>query len=133
MYDRLDLDVSGMEPDGALFLIMSDADGTLHFDQSDLFVSFSATCRRADDVYGGRLHPCALLIDEAAISGGPSAGRLAGDHQGREVSACLVLQAQSQLKALYKDNMDTIIGNCDASLVWNEKQQKLELLLGKRQ
>ena len=118
MYDELDLDMLGDERT-ALFLIMSDTDGTFAFLISLIYsILFNRLCERADDVYGGRLPiHVRCLIDEAANIGQiPNLERLMATIRSREISACLVLQAQSQLKALYKDNMDTIIGNCDASL-----------------
>ena len=125
MYDELDLDMLGDERT-ALFLIMSDTDGTFAFLISLIYsILFNRLCERADDVYGGRLPiHVRCLIDEAANIGQiPNLERLMATIRSREISACLVLQAQSQLKALYKDNMDTIIGNCDAcavsSPIWN--------------
>ena len=114
MYDELDLDMLGDERT-ALFLIMSDTDGTFAFLISLIYsILFNSLCERADDVYGGRLPiHVRCLIDEAANIGQiPNLERLMATIRSREISACLVLQAQSQLKALYKDNMDTIIGNC---------------------
>lgn len=114
MYDELDLDMLGDEKT-ALFLIMSDTDGTFAFLISLIYsILFNRLCERADDVYGGRLPiHVRCLIDEAANIGQiPNLERLMATIRSREISACLVLQAQSQLKALYKDNMDTIIGNC---------------------
>lgn len=114
MYDELDLDMLGDEKT-ALFLIMSDTDGTFAFLISLIYsILFNRLCERADDVYGGRLPVhVRCLIDEAANIGQiPNLERLMATIRSREISACLVLQAQSQLKALYKDNMDTIIGNC---------------------
>ena len=88
-------------------------------------ILFNRLCERADDVYGGRLPVhVRCLIDEAANIGQiPNLERLMATIRSREISACLVLQAQSQLKALYKDNMDTIIGNCDASLFLGGKEE----------
>lgn len=110
----------------ALFLIMSDTDGTFAFLISLIYsILFNRLCERADDVYGGRLPiHVRCLIDEAANIGQiPNLERLMATIRSREISACLVLQAQSQLKALYKDNMDTIIGNCDASLFLGGKEE----------
>ncbi len=118
MYDELDLDMLGDERT-ALFLIMSDTDGTFAFLISLIYsILFNRLCERADDVYGGRLPiHVRCLIDEAANIGQiPNLERLMATIRSREISACLVLQAQSQLKALYKDNMDTIIGNMDSRL-----------------
>ena len=114
MYDELDLDKLGDERT-ALFLIMSDTDGTFAFLISLIYsILFNRLCERADDKYGGRLPiHVRCLIDEAANIGQiPNLERLMATIRSREISACLVLQAQSQLKALYKDNADTIIGNC---------------------
>lgn len=125
MYDELDLDMLGDERT-ALFLIMSDTDGTFAFLISLIYsILFNRLCERADDVYGGRLPiHVRCLIDEAANIGQiPNLERLMATIRSREISACLVMQAQSQLKALYKDNMDTIIGNCDASLFLGGKEE----------
>ena len=125
MYDELDLDMLGDERT-ALFLIMSDTDGTFAFLISLIYsILFNRLCERADEVYGGRLPiHVRCLIDEAANIGQiPNLERLMATIRSREISACLVLQAQSQLKALYKDNMDTIIGNCDASLFLGGKEE----------
>ena len=125
MYDELDMDMLGDERT-ALFLIMSDTDGTFAFLISLIYsILFNRLCERADDVYGGRLPiHVRCLIDEAANIGQiPNLERLMATIRSREISACLVLQAQSQLKALYKDNMDTIIGNCDASLFLGGKEE----------
>ena len=125
MYDELNLDMLGDERT-ALFLIMSDTDGTFAFLISLIYsILFNRLCERADDVYGGRLPVhVRCLIDEAANIGQiPNLERLMATIRSREISACLVLQAQSQLKALYKDNMDTIIGNCDESLFLGGKEE----------
>ena len=125
MYDELDLDKLGDERT-ALFLIMSDTDGTFAFLISLIYsILFNRLCERADDVYGGRLPiHVRCLIDEAANIGQiPNLERLMATIRSREISACLVLQAQSQLKALYKDNADTIIGNCDCSLFLGGKEE----------
>ena len=106
--------------------IMSDTDGTFAFLISLIYsILFNRLCERADDVYGGRLPiHVRCLIDEAANIGQiPNLERLMATIRSREISACLVLQAQSQLKALYKDNMDTVIGNCDASLFLGGKEE----------
>ena len=103
----------------ALFLIMSDTDSTFNFLISMVYTQlFNLLCEAADDVYGGRLPVhVRCLIDEAANIGQiPNLEKLMATIRSREISACLVLQAQSQLKALYKDNADTIIGNCDSRL-----------------
>ncbi len=125
MYDELDLDKLGDERT-ALFLIMSDTDGSFAFLISLIYsILFNRLCERADDKYGGRLPiHVRCLIDEAANIGQiPNLERLMATIRSREISACLVLQAQSQLKALYKDNADTIIGNCDSSLFLGGKEE----------
>lgn len=103
----------------ALFLIMSDTDSTFNFLISMIYTQlFNLLCEKADDVYGGRLPVhVRCLIDEAANIGQiPSLEKLVATIRSREISACLVLQAQSQLKAIYKDNADTIIGNMDSRI-----------------
>ena len=118
MYDELELDMVG-DRKTALFFIISDTDATFNFLVSMAYTQlFNLLCERADDKYGGRLPVhVRCLIDEAANIGQiPNLEKLMATIRSREISACLVLQAQSQLKALYKDNMDTIIGNCDSSL-----------------
>ena len=117
-YDELALDKIG-DRKTALFLIMSDTDSTFNFLISMVYTQlFNLLCEAADDVYGGRLPVhVRCLIDEAANIGQiPNLEKLMATIRSREISACLVLQAQSQLKALYKDNADTIIGNCDSRL-----------------
>ena len=137
MYDELDLDMLGDERT-ALFLIMSDTDGTFAFLISLIYsILFNRLCERADDVYGGRLPiHVRCLIDEAANIGQiPNLERLMATIRSREISACLVLQAQSQLKAIYKDNADTIIGNMDTSIFLGGKEpttlKELAAVLGK--
>ena len=118
MYDELSLDTIG-DRKTALFLIMSDTDGTFNFLISMIYSQlFNLLCEKADDVYGGRLPVhVRCLIDEAANIGQiPHLEKLIATMRSREISACLVLQARSQLKAIYKDNADTIIGNCDSQL-----------------
>ena len=115
-YDELELDTLG-DMKTALFLIMSDTDGTFNFLISMIYTQlFNLLCEKADDVYGGRLPVhVRCLIDEAANIGQiPNLEKLVATIRSREISACLVLQAQSQLKAIYKDNADTIIGNMDS-------------------
>lgn len=115
-YDELELDTLG-DRKTALFLIMSDTDGTFNFLISMIYTQlFNLLCEKADDVYGGRLPVhVRCLIDEAANIGQiPNLEKLIATIRSREISACLVLQAQSQLKAIYKDNADTIIGNMDS-------------------
>ena len=117
-YDELALDTLG-DRKTALFLIMSDTDSTFNFLISMVYTQlFNLLCEAADDVYGGRLPVhVRCLIDECANIGQiPNLEKLMATIRSREISACLVLQAQSQLKALYKDNADTIIGNCDSRL-----------------
>lgn len=117
-YDELELDTLG-DRKTALFFIMSDTDDTFNFLISMAYTQlFNLLCEKADDVYGGRLPiHVRCLIDEAANIGQiPRLEKLVATIRSREVSACLVLQAQSQLKALYRDNADTIIGNMDARL-----------------
>ena len=116
--DELALDTLG-DRKTALFLIMSDTDSTFNFLISMVYTQlFNLLCEKADDVYGGRLPVhVRCLIDECANIGQiPNLEKLMATIRSREISACLVLQAQSQLKALYKDNADTIIGNCDSRL-----------------
>ena len=117
-YDELELDTLG-DRKTALFFIMSDTDDTFNFLISMAYTQlFNLLCEKADDVYGGRLPVhVRCLIDEAANIGQiPRLEKLVATIRSREISACLFLQAQSQLKALYKDNADTIIGNMDARL-----------------
>lgn len=117
-YDELELDTLG-DRKTALFFIMSDTDDTFNFLISMAYTQlFNLLCEKADDVYGGRLPiHVRCLIDEAANIGQiPRLEKLVATIRSRELSACLVLQAQSQLKALYRDNADTIIGNMDARL-----------------
>ena len=137
MYDELELDTLGDEKT-ALFLIMSDTDSTFNFLISMIYSQlFNLLCEKADDVYGGRLPVhVRCLIDEAANIGQiPNLEKLMATIRSREISACLVLQAQSQLKALYKDNADTIIGNCDSSIFLGGKEpttlKELNQALGK--
>ena len=117
-YDELELDTLG-DRKTALFLIMSDTDDSFNFLISMCYTQlFNLLCEKADDVYGGRLPiHVRCLIDECANIGQiPKLEKLIATIRSREISACLVLQAQSQLKAVYKDNADTIIGNCDSRL-----------------
>ena len=118
MYDELSLDTVG-DKKTALFLIMSDTDPTFNFLISMIYTQlFNLLCEKADDVYGGRLPVhVRCLIDECANIGQiPNLEKLVATIRLREISACLVLQAQSQLKAIYKDNADTIIGNMDSRI-----------------
>jgi len=123
--DELDLPSLG-EKKVALFALIPDNDTSFNFLVSMAYTQlFNLLCERADDKYGGRLPVhVRCLIDEAANIGQiPNLEKLMATIRSREISACLVLQAQSQLKALYKDNMDTIIGNCDASLFLGGKEE----------
>ena len=118
MYDELQLDTLG-DKKTALFLIISDTDSTFNFLISMVYTQlFNLLCDKADDVYGGKLPiHVRCLIDEAANIGQiPNLEKLVATIRSREISACLVLQAKSQLKAIYKDNADTIIGNMDSQI-----------------
>ena len=137
MYDELDLDMLGDERT-ALFLIMSDTDGTFAFLISLIYsILFNRLCERADDVYGGRLPiHVRCLIDEAANIGQiPNLEKLVATIRSREISASIILQSQSQLKAMYKDSADTILGNCDTTLFLGGKEKttlkEMSELLGK--
>ena len=136
-YDELELDTLG-DLKTALFLIMSDTDDTFNFLISLCYTQlFNLLCEKADDVYGGRLPVhVRCLIDECANIGQiPKLEKLVATIRSREISACLVLQAQSQLKAIYKDNADTIIGNMDTSIFLGGKEpttlKELSAALGK--
>ena len=118
MYDELQLDTLG-DKKTALFLIMSDTDSTFNFLISMVYTQlFNLLCDKADDVYGGKLPVhVRCLIDECANIGQiPNLEKLVATIRSREISACLVLQARSQLKAIYKDNADTIVGNMDSQI-----------------
>ena len=118
MYDELQLDTMG-DKKTALFLIMSDTDSTFNFLISMVYTQlFNLLCDKADDVYGGKLPiHVRCLIDECANIGQiPNLEKLVATIRSREISACLVLQARSQLKAIYKDNADTIVGNMDSQI-----------------
>lgn len=117
-YDELELDTLG-DKKTALFLIMSDTDSTFNFLISMAYTQlFNLLCEKADDVYGGRLpvHVRCLIDEMANIGQIPNLEKLIATIRSREISACLVLQARSQLKSIYKDNADTIIGNCDSQI-----------------
>ena len=136
-YDELELDTLG-DQKTALFLIMSDTDDSFNFLISMCYTQlFNLLCEKADDVYGGRLPVhVRCLIDECANIGQiPRLEKLVATIRSREISACLVLQAQSQLKAIYKDNADTIIGNMDTSIFLGGKEpttlKELAAVLGK--
>ncbi len=124
-YDELELDTLG-DRKTALFIIISDTDATFNFLVSMCYTQmFNLLCDKADDEYGGRLpvHVRCLLDECANIGQIPNLEKLMATIRSREISACLVLQAQSQLKALYKDNADTIIGNCDSMVFLGGKEQ----------
>ena len=136
-YDELELDTLG-DRKTALFLIMSDTEDAFNFLISMCYTQlFNLLCEKADDVYGGRLPVhVRCLIDECANIGQiPKLEKLVATIRSREISACLVLQAQSQLKAIYKDNADTIIGNMDTSIFLGGKEpttlKELAAVLGK--
>ena len=136
-YDELHLDTIG-EKRTALFLIMSDTDASFNFLISMAYSQmFNLLCEKADDEHGGRLpvHVRCLIDEFANIGQIPNFEKLIATIRSREISACIVLQAQSQLKALYKDNADTIAGNCDTLLFLGGKEKttlkEMEELLGK--
>ena len=136
-YDELELDTIG-DRRTALFLIMSDTDASFNFLISMVYSQmFNLLCEKADDVYGGRLpiHVRCLIDEFANIGQIPNFDKLIATIRSREISACIVLQAQSQLKSLYKDNADTIVGNCDTLLFLGGKEKttlkEMEELLGK--
>ena len=136
-YDELELDTLG-DKKTALFLIMSDTDATFNFLISMIYTQlFNLLCEKADDVYGGRLPVhVRCLIDECANIGQiPNLEKLVATIRSREISACLVLQAHSQLKAIYKDNADTIIGNMDSRIFFGGSEpttlKELNQALGK--
>ena len=118
MYDELELDMLG-DRKTALFLIMSDTDSTFNFLISMVYTQlFNLLCDKADDQYGGKLPiHVRCLIDECANIGAiPQLEKLVATIRSREISACLVLQTRSQLKAIYKDHADTIVGNMDSQI-----------------
>mgnify|MGYP004569967491 FL=1 len=136
-YDELHLDTI-RDKRTALFLIMSDTDASFNFLISMAYSQlFNLLCEKADDVYGGRLpvHVRCLIDEFANIGQIPNFEKLVATIRSREISACIVLQAQSQLKAIYKDNADTIVGNCDTLLFLGGKEKttlkEMEELLGK--
>ena len=135
--DELELDTLG-DRKSALFVILSDTDSTFNFVAALMYSQlFNLLCDKADDFYGGRLpvHVRCLLDEFANIGQIPNFDKLIATIRSREISACLVLQAQSQLKAIYKDNADTIIGNMDSSIFLGGKEpttlKELEAVLGK--
>ena len=137
MYDELQLDTLG-DKKTALFLIMSDTDSTFNFLISMVYTQlFNLLCDKADDVYGGKLPiHVRCLIDECANIGQiPNLEKLVATIRSREISACLVLQARSQLKAIYKDNADTIVGNMDSQIFLGGREpttlKDLSEMLGK--
>jgi type IV secretion system protein VirD4 len=136
-YDEMQLDNLGDEK-SALFVIISDTDDTFNFIVALLYTQlFNLLCDKADDVYGGRLpiHVRCLLDEFPNIGQIPHFERLIATIRSREISACIVLQAQSQLKAIYKDHAETIVGNCDSMLFLGGKEKttlkEISELLGK--
>ena len=135
--DEMELDTIG-DRKTALFVIISDTDDTFNFVVSILYTQlFNLLCDKADDVYGGRLpvHVRCLLDEFANIGQIPKFEKLIATIRSREISACIILQSQSQLKAIYKDNADTIIGNCDTTLFLGGKEKttlkEISEILGK--
>ena len=123
--DELELDTLG-EKKTALFVIISDTDDTFNFVVSIMYSQlFNLLCDKADDEYGGRLpvHVRCLLDEFANIGWIPKFEKLIATIRSREISACIILQAQSQLKSIYKDNADTIVGNCDSTLFLGGKER----------
>lgn len=136
-YDEMELDLIG-DRKTALFVIISDTDDTFNFVVSILYTQlFNLLCDRADDVYGGRLpvHVRCILDEMANIGQIPKFEKLIATIRSREISASIILQSQSQLKAIYKDHMDTITGNCDSTLFLGGKEsttlKEMSELLGK--
>lgn len=124
-YDELELDTVG-DRKTALFLIMSDTDSTFNFLIGMVYSQlFNLLCEKADDVYGGRLpvHVRCLIDEFANIGQIPNMEKLVATIRSREISACIILQAQSQLKALYKDSAETIVGNMDSLIFLGSKEQ----------
>ena len=137
MYDELELDTLGDEKT-ALFLMMSDTDGSFNFLISMIYTQlFNLLCEKADDVYGGRLpvHVRVIADEFANIGQIPQFEKLISTIRSREISASIILQSQSQLKAMYKDSADTILGNCDTTLFLGGKEKttlkEMSELLGK--
>ncbi len=135
--DEMELDTIG-DRKTALFVIISDTDDTFNFVVSILYTQlFNLLCDKADDVYGGRLpvHVRCLLDEFANIGQIPKFEKLIATIRSREISACIILQSQSQLKAIYKDNADTIVGNCDTTLFLGGKEKttlkEISEILGK--
>ena len=136
-YDELELNLLG-DRKTALFIIIPDTDDTFNFVASIMYTQlFNLLCDRADDVYGGRLpvHVRCLLDEFANIGQIPKFDKLIATIRSREISASIILQSQSQLKAIYKDNADTIIGNCDTTLFLGGKEtttlKEMSEMLGK--
>ena len=135
--DEMELDTLG-DRKTALFVIISDTDDTFNFVVSILYTQlFNLLCDKADDVYGGRLpvHVRCLLDEFANIGQIPKFEKLIATIRSREISASIILQSQSQLKAIYKDNADTIVGNCDTTLFLGGKEKttlkEISEILGK--
>ena len=136
-YDELELDTLG-DRKTALFIIISDTDDTFNFLASMVYTQlFNLLCDKADDVYGGRLpvHVRCLLDEFANIGQIPNFDKLVATIRSREISASIILQSQSQLKTIYKDAADTIVGNCDTTLFLGGKEKstlkEISELLGK--
>lgn len=136
-YDELELDTLG-DKKTALFVIISDTDDTFNFIVAIMYTQlFNLLCDKADDHYGGRLpvHVRCILDEFSNIGQIPKFDKLIATIRSREISACVILQAQSQLKAIYKDNADTIVGNCDTTLFLGGKEKttlkELSEILGK--
>ncbi len=136
-YDELELDTLG-DKKTALFVIISDTDDTFNFIVAIMYTQlFNLLCDKADDKYGGRLpvHVRCILDEFSNIGQIPKFEKLIATIRSREISACVILQAQSQLKAIYKDNADTIVGNCDTTLFLGGKEKttlkELSEILGK--
>ena len=136
-YDELELDTLG-DQKTALFVILSDTDSTFNFVAALMYSQlFNLLCDKADDFYGGRLpvHVRLILDEFANIGQIPNFDKLIATIRSREISASIILQSQSQLKAIYKDNADTIVGNCDTTLFLGGKEKttlkEMSELLGK--
>ena len=136
-YDELELDTLG-DSKTALFVILSDTDSTFNFVAALMYSQlFNLLCDKADDFYGGRLpvHVRLILDEFANIGQIPNFDKLIATIRSREISASIILQSQSQLKAIYRDNADTIVGNCDCTLFLGGKEKstlkELSEILGK--
>lgn len=137
-YDELELDTLG-DQKTALFVILSDTDSTFNFVAALMYSQlFNLLCDKADDFYGGRLpvHVRLILDEFANIGQIPNFDKLIATIRSREISASIILQSQSQLKTIYKDAADTIVGNCDSTLFWearrNPRSRKFRNCWGKR-